>query len=74
MLLWTFNEIFYILGLVQHAKSGQFIYTNTWRGYAGFTDKILYNWKVSGKHEELLDSGQYILKNTSATTCNITQW
>ena len=54
--------------------SGQFVYTNTWRGYAGFTDKILYNWKVSGKHEELLDSGQYILKNTSATTCNITQW
>lgn len=54
--------------------SGQFIYTNTWRGYAGFSDKVLYTWKVSGKHEELLDSGQYILKNTSATTCNITQW
>lgn len=22
--------------------SGQFIYTNTWRGYAGFSDKVLY--------------------------------
>lgn len=46
----------------------------TWRAYAGTTDSTSLGWKVQGNHEEILDSGQYLQSNTSATGCNIFQW
>lgn len=49
----------------------------SWRGYAGKADPLSngnMGWKVTGNHEELLDSGQYLQSNTFATGCNLTEW
>lgn len=55
---------------------GGFSFATTWRAYAGIADPTanVPGWTVTGNHEEMLDSGQYLQSNTFAKNCNITEW
>lgn len=57
-----------------YPSATSFNYTSTWRAYAGQPDSSNLGWAVTGNHQEILDSGQYIQSNTFATGCNITEW
>lgn len=55
-------------------QNNPLVFTDTWRGYAGFKDGSNLKWSVTGNHEEILSNNQYIQSSTRATNCNITQW